>query len=270
MLASFAAADAALIINGNFCSVAQIQDAPAGINTRFGQWNDFTNASGQYAANDDSTVAGVSTTVVSFSNGTAVNLSGGFLLEWTGVAQDTHDQRVGDGSVVTTGDEQLFAGYLSAPAIAGSAITLAGTGVKSAFEFEVGSNIESYDVYLYIDGESDGSFPEVSNWEAELTGGTGPTDTFFSGMDADDFILLTDGGLGDFAQVTATSVGADQAGNYVKFSGITSDNFEVTLTGVDHGIVLNGFEIVAIPEPSSSLVLGGLLALSVLPVRRRK
>jgi hypothetical protein len=269
-VSSLASANAALVINGNFCSFAPVTDPPAGLNSGSASWNDFTSETGKYSGADDTTVSGVSDTVVQFNNGNAVDLGAGFLLAWTGNVQDTHDARVTDPSIIDNGHEQLFGGYLSAPGNAGLQITLAGTSVKSAFETELGKAIDSYDLYLYIDGEHEGIDPEVINYSAELTGGTAPgEDTLFYGKDASDFILLTNGGLGDYLQVTSTTLGSNSAGNFVKFSGITSEDFEVTLTGQDFGVVLNGFEIVAVPEPSSSLVLAGLLALSVIPVRRR-
>jgi hypothetical protein len=74
-----------------------------------------------------------------------------------------------------------------------------------------------------------------------------------------------DGTAGAFTytQATSTSAGSPTANaNYFKFSNVTGGNFTVTMAYLSGGssnlALMNGFQIVAIPEPSSvALALGG-------------
>jgi hypothetical protein len=53
-LAALVSAHAAPVINGNFCSVANIQDPPAGLVSGSSAWNDLTSTTGGYSASDTS------------------------------------------------------------------------------------------------------------------------------------------------------------------------------------------------------------------------
>ncbi|MCC5850279.1 MAG: PEP-CTERM sorting domain-containing protein [Verrucomicrobia bacterium] len=81
---------------------------------------------------------------------------------------------------------------------------------------------------------------------------------------------------GTYTQSTVTSAGDFEAGNlgefnFIRFSGLTSDSFTITVTQNEerrHG-QLSGIQIVAIPEPSTLLLLGIALG-SLLMFRRQK
>jgi hypothetical protein len=271
LIASFASANAAsLVINGNWCSVVNIANPPSGVNAS-GPWTDLTNVGGFLSVD----------TFGSFNFANGGPAATGFSASWIAGSQDGHDQRGETGFEITNGFEELYGGYLQTqdpnPGTGNggtSLITFNGSGVLDAIT-STGVTTDRYDLYLYIDGEDASSGPtgiESGEYTASLTGGTTTdgTPTTYYGLDDSDFIALMDGGVTDFAQVTSTTFGTNASGNYVKFSDITSNDFTAQISGDDIGVSLNGFEIVAVPEPSSSLVLGGLLALSVLPVRRRK
>lgn len=252
-----------IVINGNFCSVANIQTpigSGAGLNSGTAEWNDLTAATGVFAATD-------STSSLLFTNGNTVDPS--ITLSWSAESQDSHDSRNDPGFEVTNNHEELFAGYLSS---LNQQITLSGTNVLSALQAE-NASVTSYDLYLYIDGEDATATPEIGTYTVSLQPGTTTTgESTYYGEDTTDFITNTDGGLSEYVQASSTNSLAPTAGaNYVKFTGITSDGFSVLLDGTNpDSVVLNGFEIVAVPEPSTFALLFGAIALGVIAFRRRK
>lgn len=256
-------ANAAYVINGDFCSVTNIQNPPAGLNSGSAAWNDLTGNNGFNPADD--------TNVLNYTDGSSVD--SGINIAWTSSSQDTHDRRGDVGYTVDNGHEELFAGYLlSNQAVIPNVgtfpatITLSGTGILAALQAK-DAGVTSYDVYMYIDG--DGVNDNTGEYSATLTGGS----TVY-GNDTNDFIALSGGGLGNYVEATSILSGSPTTGaNYVKFTGITSDDFFVTLTGLNSdSVALNGFEIVAIPEPGTlalaAIMLGSFGGLHLL--RRRK
>ena len=106
-----------------------------------------------------------------------------------------------------------------------------------------------YDVYVYFDAvTADGTV--LSNYTiGSQTFYTSDTATF----------------NGTFTQATGTTPETRSAGaNYVKFSGLTGDSFTLVADSENFRAEISGIQIVAVPEPGSSVLIamGGLLALA--------
>ncbi|WP_227021629.1 PEP-CTERM sorting domain-containing protein [Oceaniferula marina] len=136
---------------------------------------------------------------------------------------------------------KLVAGYLDE-----------GSGNPNGFSI-VNHEFVQYDLYIIVAGDG-----------GNANGGTGTFlhDGFtINGQDYGSFTAL---GQNQGAMVEATG---PTAGNYVKYSGLTGD-LTVAGNSGDGRTPINGFVIVAVPEPSSSALIGlGGLALIL---RRRK
>lgn len=77
---------------------------------------------------------------------------------------------------------------------------------------------------------------------------------------------------GTFDLVDSTNSAARQSGNYVKFSGITGSSFDLTLAAgptSSERLGAAGIQIVAIPEPSTLLMMLSAFA-GFLFFRRRR
>jgi hypothetical protein len=285
---SGAMANSALSHSGNFCSIAPVENAlaggengisgfggqAAGINAYAGAWfSDFTgsgptspiqNSQGFFysASETISGAGGAARPGVANANLYAWNgsgLPGGYSISFSGDLQDTHDSRQ---EPTLTRHGELMGGFLHSIPGTGATITLSSTGIAPLL---AASNGTTYSVTLYIDGENPPTGTEITTWTAALTAGGAPI-TYF-GLDDTEFVVSpSTETIGDFVQVTSTVAGAYQSGNYVTFTGLTSD-FAITLTGIADGVVLNGFDVVFVPAPGTLALMGlGLL----LPALRRR
>ncbi|MGJ8639186.1 MAG: PEP-CTERM sorting domain-containing protein [Opitutaceae bacterium] len=149
------------------------------------------------------------------------------------------------------------------------------------------------------DGENSGaefssSFSSIpvsaqGDWWFENTGGSGFTFTF-SGLEDTLTYDLVIGAYNAEATVspalensrtewtaggtTQTTVAASLSESYVTFSGLTSSGGVLTITSADDSGnavgAVSALTLTAVPEPSSYALIGGLLALTSVMVRRRK
>lgn len=252
-------------ISGNYCSVGQIQNYPAGVSPS-PYWNDFTavNPSGGYLPTD-------SASDPLYDDGVTPAL--GTTIAWAtsdGGSQNTNDyvDRPGD---LQGGDDEMMSGYLQGSRFSSTDpyIALKATGL----DFNMLGQL--YSVIVYFDGDSDvegqDSRAKFEIWasEADYQGGQPPLERVFGRDYGHQFALDHLGGnpLAHYARISSTDELNPTMGNYVQFDGLTSPEFYVRITGVGsltgggHGVALNGFQIV--PEPASLvlLALGGLAAL---------
>jgi hypothetical protein len=301
-LAPFAS-HAAVVISGNFCSTAPVENSlsggengvsglggeAVGLNTGPGQWfNDLTQTTAAqgnsqgfgYGPVDSTTGAGALARPgaagdnLFYNDGTGV--TDAFTLSWTGDLQDDFDAR----APATSRSDELMGGFLQGVETAGGDITLVSSSSMDAVIAEAAGKLGveaaglTYDLYLYIDSE----LSEMGSYSATVTDDNGSY-TFY-GNNAADFIGTEPGGTftpgtytfvqADFASEAAAVAAGDS--NYVRFTGLTGD-FSVTLQGLtantipgvttSAGIALNGFEIV-IPAPAPlALLAAGLIGLGL-------
>lgn len=255
LLVLAASAASAAVINGNFCSVANIVDYPAGQVSGNAAWTDLTSTTGGYTANDTTygslNLGAFPKNDLKFTDGTDVDATVG--ISWTSLSHDTNDNRKTPGYSTATGSEQLFAGYLQSS----TSVTLTLSNFDNAF-----SGV--YWVFLYLDTDSGTAATPVKysvTSSGDFTTGGGQT---YYGSDASDFI--DDLVPNTFNRVTSTTFGTNTVGNYVMFEGMSGSG-TFTITKQDGGAMvgLNGFEI--IPEPGSLTLLG---AGAVFALRRRR
>ena len=266
------------VISGNFCSVANIVDYPAGV-VPVGAWNDYTGPAGFGAAATVTSGAGE----IMYADGSLV--ASGMALNWdvspsgSQNTNDSVDRPTGStlGADIDDGHDQMMAGYLQISRMSNAVpiLEFSGTGINVA--------ADSYDLILYLDGDADVQ-PDSSTANNQYSVGiwTDPTKltslgSMVFGRDAGTYALANDGTnpLGEYIQVTSTIDGSPTEGNYVRFSGLTSNSFYIEIEGVlggtdglsndgGHGVALNGFQIV--PEPMTI----GLLGFGALLIGRRK
>lgn len=261
-------AASAAVISGNYCSVASIADFPAGF-VPVGNWNDFTAVAG-YGSND-------SATNLIYSDGSPATGTG---VRWdvsNGGSQNTNDQVFRPlppatlGQHIDDGHDQMMTGYLQASKNSTTLpfIRLKGTGIDTDY---FGG---SYSVIVYFDGDgdaaSDGALASMAVYTSEfdyLTG-TLPLVTYYGRDPLDTNYAVTNDGtapLSVYQRISSTNPAAPTAGNYIQFDGLTNSEFFVVLAGLpgQHGVAMNGFQIV--PEPATL----GFLALGSLGLLRRR
>jgi hypothetical protein len=266
--ASFASAG---VIAGNFCSVAQIADFPAGVNET-PWWNDLTGPAG-FGANSFDPPNSIDGTNSAFKYADESDIPDAVSVEWNAAsgAQNTND-KVDRSSEVPTGHDQLFAGYLqSSKAQSGPLIEFEGSGLSAAF----GS--DPIDIFLYSDGDGDVEGTGKATfriWESrsDYLAGSAALQTVYGKDDGSDYPSSTHtaaNALADYVEIDSTDSTSPTAGNYVVFSGLDLDTFYIRIDGEAslHGAALNGFEIVPEPVTMSVLAVGGL---GVLLKRRRR
>jgi hypothetical protein len=271
----------AAVISGNYCSVAQIQDFPAGV-VPADNWNDYTGPAGFGAAATVTSAAGE----ILYDDGSPV--AAGLALSWDvfpSGAQNTNDGVLRPtppatlGGDIDDGHDQLMTGYLQVSRLSSATPILyfSGSGLDTVYA--------EYDLYFYLDGDDDvqpGSAVAQNNqysvtvWDTSAKGAVLASAVY--GRDAGTYALANDGSnpLAEYVQVVSNDPNAPTEGNYVQISGLTSSTFYVEIEGVaggtagdlndgGHGVALNGFQIT--PEPASMAMLGlGALAL----IRRRR
>jgi hypothetical protein len=249
-------------ISGNFCSVAQIVDFPAGAEST-PWWNDLTSPAG-FGANSFDPPNTIDGTNPAFQFADQSDIPDAVALEWNAAngTQNTNDN-ISRPADVPTGHDQMFAGYLqSGLAQSGPLIEFEGSGLSSVYGGD-------YRILLYSDGKATFSIWET---EADYLAGDPALQTYY-GQDASDFPTAAHGSsdpLLDYELITSTDPNNPTQGNYVAFSGLTADTFYIRIDGEAslHGAALNGFEIV--PEPNALvLLIGGLASAGLLGRRRR-
>lgn len=269
VLSGFVAASAdTLVLSGNYCSVAPIVNFPAGL-VPVANWNDLTGPAG-FGPN-----ASKSNPI--YSDGSVAT---GTTISWTtsdGGSQNTNDYVVRPmspntlGNHIDDGHDQLMTGYLQASKYSSSNPIIS----LQASNLNVSTLGGSYDLIVYFDGdddvESNASRAQFRVWNsyADYTNSLAPLATYY-GRDkvGNNFAIghTVVNSLADYSQITSTNEFSPTEGNYVKFSGLTSPNFYMQMVGVagQHGVAMNGFQIVAVPEPTSLALLaaigGGWLA----------
>jgi hypothetical protein len=257
-LAALVSAHAAPVINGNFCSVANIQDPPAGLVSGSSAWNDLTSTTGGYSASD--------TSYGSLNAGAApkndLKLAGGgdvpagVSISWSSQAHDTHDGRNSPGFSTVTGHQQLYAGYI----MSFNTISISLTGLDLVY-----NDGNGYRVFLYMDGDF-GTAATPVLYSVSTTNFTTGAGQAFYGQDDADFIAV---GNDTYKQITSTTPGNYQSGNYVEITGLSGDGtiYITKLGGSGSAVALNGFEV--IPEPSTWALIGIGSAFVLWRTRRR-
>ncbi|HEX2746688.1 MAG TPA: hypothetical protein VHM91_01720 [Verrucomicrobiales bacterium] len=268
LLASVSAAQATTVISVNFVGnagaagtmastdVAGLPNAQSpvpGVNTFVPNWNNAPGNStsgsmpGLVNSAGSATVAGVSWTS---------DLGGWSLADTASGAN-------------ATANRTMMKGYLDA-ATAGS-VTVSGlTG---------GDFGNPYTVIVYFDGDNGGSWrvgsytlgsttlsgedSEGVNFNAGgLAGGNENPDGLFQ--------IPVAGGTGN--AVWPVAGGNNNEGNYVVFTGVTGSSFTINMTSTAFADIarapINGFQIIAVPEPSVSLL--GAFAFAGVCLRRRR
>jgi len=158
------------------------------------------------------------------------------------------------GSTPATNDAALMSGYLDNFNQSGS-ISVSGLGAQFT--------ADGYRVIVYENADSAG------NWGFRVTDTLSTIDTRFGAQ------LIGGGGNyplsgpNGYVESVATTAGAATNGNYVTLGSFYGDGFVLNGVAGNSGDVrarINGFEIVAIPEPADAAVLLGLLTLAVAGV----
>ena len=229
------------------------QSPVPGVNTFVPNWN---NAPGDSAAGS---TAGL---INSVGSATVASVA------WT---SDLGGWSLGDtlSGANSTANRTMMKGYLDA-ATAGS-VTVSGlTGTDFGNPYTVivyfdGDNGAQWRVGSYTLGATTlgGEDSEGVNFNAGgLAGGNENPDGLFQ--------LPVAGGVGN--AVWPVAGGNNNEGNYVVFTGVTGSSFTINMTSTAFGDIarapINGFQIIAVPEPSVSFL--GVFALAGVCFRRRR
>jgi hypothetical protein len=150
------------------------------------------------------------------------------------------------------GNRYLMRGYIRS---SGASLTVTVSGLGPPFK------TDNYDILVYFDGEN-GS----ADWVTQYTIGVdGTTIATVYGRDAKDTVQWD----GTFVQSFGTSDADATAGNYIRFTGLTSSGFTLTATPVDGDGPINAIQIIGAPEPASASLLAlGLASAFAARVRR--
>ena len=130
----------------------------------------------------------------------------------------------------------------------------------------------SYNLVVYADG--DGTDNRVGEYWVQAASGADLA-ALTVGDDLTPHLVLNDAanfsGAYDQVSAAATSLAAADAGNYLVFTGLTADSFLLRTNeagGPTLRAPINGFQIVAVPEPTAAGLL--TIAATVLLARRRR
>lgn len=193
-----------------------------------------------------------------------------------------------NGAGTNTPDSKLMNGYLDAtgdPNVDGPPYS----GFDNANKPDVGvvgisawlqaQGASSYDVVVYTDGDrTEGRIGEY--WLQDFTYNNPPGNDFGnltlgSMLTPGVFVSDQDNFSGTFTQVplSADSEANAAAGNFIVFTGLTGDSFLLRTEEISSPSQLraqiNGFQIIAVPEPSAIALLG-LAAVGGMMMRRRR
>jgi hypothetical protein len=236
----------------NLAAAAAITGAAsaASIGVSFGGDNNGGTANGATAFLDPADTAGV-VSQANWTNAPGISGSAVDVLNGSGAASSL-DVSWGSGeswnwnSATNTSEGELVNGWLSTNTI-GEATTLDVTEIPYA----------TYDLYLYSGHDRDSTGSGSVYTLTEANSAFAPT-TLIENVDpaalaADPFTYVN---------------GTDGTGNYALWSGLTASELNISMTSTTNRMALSGFQIVAVPEPSSTI----LLSLSGLALffRRRK
>lgn len=174
-----------------------------------------------------------------------------------------------DGDITSTPDRKMMGSALGTWE-GNNTVTYTVTGLSADFTGP------GYFVYAYWGGQSvDFGAPEDEIIDLYTMSGTG--ESFVMGYTGQT-VEGTSYWDGDFSQSMITSLddfdnpGDFGAYNYIVFSGLTADNFTITVEQGEerrHGQI-SGLQIVAIPEPGAYAAIFGLAALGILVLLRRR
>jgi hypothetical protein len=218
-------------------------------------WNNFGRWSTPITANDS---LGLSTSVA--------------------FAWDSNNTWHNNGNPLATGNDKLMRGYLDATGQVnqGSFTSIFASNANKPIVYVTGlsswlssQSATSFDLIIYLDGDTTGRIGEY--W---VQSATGAHDNFTLGADLTPHLFGRDfgdfGGTFDRVDPSATSVGTAEDGNYILFSGISgSDTILLRTEEQTQRAPISGFQIVAVPEPSTMGLLG-LSTLGVMMFRQRR
>jgi len=154
---------------------------------------------------------------------------------------------------LATPDHQMMEGYLIGTTIPGGPTTPASVRVSGLNMSGLGWT--SYDLIVYSDTSKNGPVVQI--------------DLFTPGVTS---IPHTEFVAGTYAPPTFSYVDSQTApaGNYVRFNGLTATNFTFQATPLSfiNEAGINGFQIVGVPEPSTSLL--AIIGMTALVLRRKR
>ena len=269
LILSVPMAASAEIISGNYCSVAHIADYGTGVGAVPAMyWNDFTQPGGFLPT--DSAMDPF------YSNGSSAT---GTMIAWTitaGGSQNTNDYIARPlppntlGGHIDDGHDQMMAGYLQASkhSTFDPVISLATSNL------DLNMIGDTYSVIVYFDGdddvESDTGSARFELWSSEQSYmNSDPSLMTYYGRDplAMNYSIENDGTdpQSVYKRIMSNDPQNPTEGNYVRFDNLRGAEFYIRMTGMagEHGVAMNGFQIV--PEPQALI----LLALGMFYYRRR-
>jgi len=152
------------------------------------------------------------------------------------------------------GNDYLMRGYIYP---SGSPMTVKVSGLGPPF------TVHGYSVIVYFDGKNCGT---GTDWVTAYSLSTGKT--IYGNDEAEPNGAKWDG---QFAEASGTAAANATAGNYVRFTGLTTSGFLLTATPISGDGPINAIQIIAAPEPASASLLAlGLATALVARVRRPK
>ncbi|BDS06573.1 hypothetical protein NT6N_16130 [Oceaniferula spumae] len=120
---------------------------------------------------------------------------------------------------------------------------------------------KGYKVYIFHDLNQDRNYGFNIN--------DGSVSQSFWTQDSTTDADANDDGIMEWVRATGTTSGTATAnGNYSLYTGFSGSSFTITGLSSEARATINGFQIVAVPEPSSTALLG-LSGLALLLLRRR-